>query len=221
MLEDRVKEGTGIYTLTEAARYARMSPVTLARWFKGSPSCDKVFSTLEDGERVITFLDFIQALAVRNLRVLYKVKLQIIRDAVEKASQKYGIKHPFAHRHTAYVFEGKLWIKSGPEELVELAGDGQKALVPVIEPFMKDVYFDEGSAVANKYQAFKRGEVRIMMDPKHRFGEPLLESSGYTPEALFEAAKTEGSVEAAAKIYGVTPEQVEVCIDYFDYLQAA
>jgi uncharacterized protein (DUF433 family) len=60
-----------------------------------------------------------------------------------------------------------------------------------------------------------------VMNPKHRFGEPLLEGCGYTPEVLFEAAKTEGSIEAAAKAYGVSKEQVEVCVDYFDYLLAA
>lgn len=221
MLEEFVGGGTGLYTLGEAARYARMSTVTLSRWFKGSPSRNRVFSTLEDGEKVITFLDFIQSLAVRNLRLNYGVKLQTIRDAVEKASQDFQVDYPFARRHVTYVFDGQLWIKPESKELVQLSGHGQKGMVPVIELYMKDVYFDDATLLANKYQAFKQGDIKIVMDPKLRFGEPLLDSSGYTPEALFEAAKTEGSAAAAAKIYGVSTEQVEVCIAYFDHLQAA
>jgi uncharacterized protein (DUF433 family) len=59
------------------------------------------------------------------------------------------------------------------------------------------------------------------MNPKIRFGEPILDNSGYTPEALFEAAMTEGSIEAAARSYDVSPDQVRICIDYFDYLSGS
>jgi uncharacterized protein (DUF433 family) len=59
------------------------------------------------------------------------------------------------------------------------------------------------------------------MNPKVRFGEPILDNSGYTPEALFEAAKTEGSIEDAARNYGVDIDQIKICVDYFDYLSGS
>src|SRR5271154_7587936 len=97
MLEEMVSGGTGLYTLGEAAKYARMHPITLARWFKGDNYCERIIP-LED-TKIISFLDFVQALAIRNLRVnykKYKISLQDIRDAVEKATKEYGISHPFA-----------------------------------------------------------------------------------------------------------------------------
>jgi len=221
MIDEMIGGGTGLYTLGEVARYARMHPVTLSRWFKGDDYCRKVFS-LEDS-KVITFLDFVQVLAVRNLRVIYDVKLQKIRDAVSRASKDFGIEYPFATKHTTFLFDGDIWIQPEGQVLTQISGkgQGQTGLTTVIEKFYEDISFNPTTGFADSYKAFEMGGHKIIMNPKMRFGEPLLDDCGYTPEALFEAAKTEGSIEAAAKIYGVSKEQVEVCFAYFDYLQAA
>lgn len=221
MIEDMIGGGTGLYTLSEAAKYARMSPITLSRWFKGDGYCERVFSLEES--KVINFLDFVQALAVRNLRLHYKVPLQKIRDAVDCAVKEFNITHPFAHEHTTYLFEKEIWIQPAGKEIVQISGKQhhQSGFTAVIEGFYKDISFDPKTGFADKYRAYHRGAHEIVMNPKMRFGEPILDNCGYTPEALFEAAKTEGSIESAAKIYGVSKEQVEICVEYFDYLEAA
>lgn len=220
MLEDMIGSGTGIYTLGEAAKYARMSPITLSRWFKGDDYCKRVFPLEES--KVITFLDFVQVLAVRNLRVLYKIKLQQIRDAVQRATTTYGIQYPFAYKHTTFLFGNEIWIQPDGKTLFQLSGGrhGQQGMTQVIERFYKDVSFDP-NGLAEGYMAYAKGANKIVMNPKLRFGEPLVDNCGFTPLALFEAAKSEGTAEAAAKIYGVSKEQVELCIDYFDFLEAA
>jgi uncharacterized protein (DUF433 family) len=221
MIEDMIGGGTGLYTLSEAAKYARMSPITLSRWFKGDGYCERVFSLEES--KVINFLDFVQALAVRNLRLHYKVPLQKIRDAVDRAAKEFNITHPFAHEHTTYLFEKEIWIQPAGKEIVQISGKQhhQSGFTAVIEGFYKDISFNPKTGFADKYRAYHRGDHEIVMNPKMRFGEPILDNCGYTPEALFEAAKTEGSIESAAKIYGVSKEQVEICVEYFDYLEAA
>ena len=221
MIEDMIGGGTGLYTLSEAARYARMSPITLSRWFKGDGYCERVFSLEES--KVINFLDFVQALAVRNLRLHYKVPLQKIRDAVDRAAKEFNISHPFAYKHTTYLFEKEIWIQPEGKEIIQISGKEhhQSGFTAVIEGFYKDISFDPKTGLADKYRAYHRGKHEIVMNPKMRFGEPILDDCGYTPEALFEAAKTEGSTASAAKIYGVTKEQVEICVEYFDYLEAA
>jgi uncharacterized protein (DUF433 family) len=125
------------------------------------------------------------------------------------------------------LFEKKIWIQPEGKPLVQVSGKGhgQTGMTPIIEKFYEDVSFDPDTGVAIAYKAFERtyrsGSHQIVMDPKLRFGEPILDESGYTPEALFEAAKTEGSIEAAASSYGVSPDQVRICIDYFDYLSGS
>jgi hypothetical protein len=49
MLEDMIGGGTGLYSLNEAARYARMHPNTLARWLKRNCDGERVF-LLEDAK---------------------------------------------------------------------------------------------------------------------------------------------------------------------------
>jgi uncharacterized protein (DUF433 family) len=222
-LEQFISEGKGLYTLAEVAKYARMHHNTVARWFRGSTDCERVFSTLGDGEKTVSFLDFIQTLAVRNLRVHYNVPLQKIREAVTEAERRYGMSHPFARRHTTYLFENDIWIELETGAVVQASGKerGQEGILKVIENFLRDVSFDPDSGLASHYEAFSKRNIRIVMNPKLRFGEPMIEGCGYTPEVLAEAAKTEGSIDLAARYYGVPREQVEVAIDYFDYLQAA
>jgi uncharacterized protein (DUF433 family) len=221
MLEDLVGSGSGLYTLREAARYARMQPITLTRWFKGDDYCKRVLR-VEDS-KIITFLDFVQALAIHDLRAFYHIPLKHIREAADRAFNEFGIAHPFAYKHTTYLFDGKLWIQPEGIPLIQIAGRerGQIGLTPIIENFSKDVAFDPETSFAMSYKAFERayasGTHKITMNPKLRFGEPLLDDVGYTPEALFEAAKIEGR-EATAKNYGVTEDQVQICIDYFDHL---
>lgn len=221
-ISDMISGGTGLYTLRETARYARMHPHTVSRWFKGDDYCRKVF--LLDESRIITFLDFVQVLAVRNVRVHYpEISLQKIRDAITRASDQFDVSYPFARKHTTFIFDKEIWIRPTGQTIMQISGSqhGQKGMVPLLERFLKDISFDANTGLAEKYKAFERGKHKITMNPRMRFGEPLLDDCGYTPLTLFEAAKAEGSPEAAAKVYGVTPEQVELCVDYCDYLEAA
>lgn len=222
-LNNSILNGSGLYTVQEAAWYARMHPATLHRWLKGNGVGDRVFQSEGDIDRTINFLEFIQALAVRNLRIHYKVPLASIRNALNTAKEEFQIEYPFARRHTTFLFGKNLWIRPDDEtgSMVQISGKerGQTGMTSVIEPFMKDVSFDS-AGLANRYTAFQKNRCEIIMDPAVRFGEPLLQGCGYTPLALFEAAKAEGSVKNAASLYGVTEAQVETCIDYFDFLAA-
>jgi uncharacterized protein (DUF433 family) len=220
-LAENIRSGSGLYTLSEAAQYARMHPITLSRWFKGDDYCKRVFS-VEDS-KAINFLDFVQVLAVRNLRVIYNIELQKIRDAVDHASKEFNVQYPFARRHTTFLFENEIWIRPEGKTITQLSGKehGQTGITQVIERFYEDVSFDPKTGFANLYKAYESRGNKIIMNPRIRFGEPMLENCGYTPQALFEAAKTEGSAEAAARSYGVSVGQVQTSIDYIDYLTAA
>ena len=220
MIDDMIGSGTGLYTLGEVAKYARMSPMTVGRWFKGDGYCKRVFS-LEDS-KVITFLDFVQLLAVRDLRD-YGVELQKIRDAVDRASSQFGIQYPFACKHTTFLFDNEIWIQPDGKTVTQLSGKrhGQKGITTIVEQFYKDISFNEKTGLAETYKAFEKNEHRIVMNPTMRFGEPLVDDCGCTAIALFEAAKSEGSAAEAARIYGVGVDQVQMCVDYFDYLDKA
>ena len=100
---------------------------------------------------------------------------------------------------------------------------GQEAITDIIEMFMEDVRFSP-KGTAESYQAFERiyeGKIiNITMDPRSRFGEPLIDSCKITPHTLYEAIFTEGSKERAAKAFGVDLEYVDIACRYIDHLDS-
>jgi hypothetical protein len=216
--------GIGIYTPAEAALYARAPERMVRRWFYGTTHRPAVLQPqLEDTEeKLLTFLDFVQTMAIRAIRLTYKVPLQRIREAIRLTETEYQLKYPLARRHTTYLFEHEVVIRLGAEEYVQVSGKHKRnrLIAKVVEPYMRNLdYGPEG--LANAYLAFTWNNLAVTMNPLIRFGEPLLPSCGYTAQALWDAYKAEGSVESAASAYGVKQEEVELACAFFDYLNPA
>jgi uncharacterized protein (DUF433 family) len=213
--------GVGLYTPEEAALYARVSSRMMTRWLYGSAVGEAVMRPqIEDQqERLVTFLDFVQTLAVRAVRLDHRVPLQKIRHAIEKAEREYDVPYPLARMHTTYLLGTELVIKLREDEYVQLSGKHKdnRLITKVAEFYMIDLTFNT-QGLASAYRPFKWGNLEIKMDPKIRFGEPLVSTCGYSARALWEAFKSEGSLEAAAEAYGVKTEEVEAGCRYFDHV---
>lgn len=233
--------GIGIYTPEEAGFYARVQTRLVNRWIFGNKQGPSVVAhQLEHKEKIVTFLDFVQMLAIRELRVKHKIPLQTIRDAVKEFHNEYGINYPFARQHVAYIFKrgkddksGGLYIgqpgDDGDRIYTKIAGTkkgqavsrGQMALTKLVEFYMRDLHFNP-DGLAEFYEAYCRpyngNTKRVVLHPGRRFGEPLVESCGITPQTLYEASLTEGSIEAAAYIYEVDQGDVDIACRYIDYL---
>lgn len=228
--------GIGIYTPAEAAFYARVSPRMIARWLFGDSAGNPVIERQlrESDERVVTFLDLIQTLAIREVRLRHRIPLQRIRDAIDKAREKYGLEYPLAHRHRIFLFSdqqgtghGDILIRldegGGDESFVQLTGRGHGNLVlkPIVEMFLDDLSFDPETHLATEYRPMTEGAARIVLNPHRRFGEPIVEPGGYTAATLWHATNTEGSIEDAASAYGVSKAEVELANKYYDMLQSS
>jgi uncharacterized protein (DUF433 family) len=220
--------GKGLYTPKEAARYARLSSRTLTRWMFGDDRGEAVFTPQfpDSEERIITFLDFVQLLAIRDIRSKHKVPLAKLRQAIE-AARNNGIAFPFAVQHKTFLF-GDLADEGHGEVVIEVAGKLQQAsgkargnlvMREVAELYLRDLYFDPKTELAAKFfpfgEALDRG---VVMDPRTRFGEPVAVACRYPTEVLLESYKVEGGVTAAAAALGVRPEDIEIALRYYDLL---
>ena len=223
------KIGLGIYTPAEAARYARVHTATLARWIHGDDRGRAVVDAQLSGDqdRIITFLDFVQALAIRAIRTRHRLPLSKIRDAVSYTRQRLGLTYPLARKHTTYLFRGDLYVRLETEneeefitDYMQVSGIGkdQLAHAKVIELYMENLSFD-ATGLASTYRPFEYKDRVVVMDPQRRFGQPMLDSCAYTIEALIGAVDTEGGIDAAAAAYGVEREDVLAAIAYDDYLR--
>ena len=228
--------GVGIYTPAEAAFYARVSTRLMKRWVFGDAGGKPVIDRqLQDSEeKVVTFLDFVQTLAVREVRNRHKIPLQKIRAGVDVAKQKYGVGYPLACRHTIYLFgdqkrqgHGEIVIRlpaldePAGDQFVQLTGKGKdnQLLRPVVEMFIDNLHFDLGTGLANLYRPMTDGDAAVVLNPDHRFGEPIVDPGGYSVQALWHATNAEGGIEAAAEAYGVTDAEVRLANKYCDMLQ--
>ena len=212
---------TGVYSIPEAARYAKMHPNSLRNWFAGGADRAPLRPVeIESTDfKAITFLDFVEAVAIRSLRTDYKVSFQKIREAVRNANERYGIAHPFAQRdHKTVLANGELhiFLPEDVENPVQLTGrmTGQKSFKTCIEAYMRDLEFDE-SGVARLYTAFRFKDQEVILNPKSHFGEPAIRESGYTAETLYTAAVAEGSLERAAELYEVSVDAVDTAYRYW------
>lgn len=215
--------GRGMYSIAEAAFYAQVSPAMVSRWLRGNKKRKPVFKTeLNPDKKIVTFLDFIQIVAVRTIRTNYGLSLQKIRSGIKKAETKYGISYPLAHQHTTYLREDhtELVIQIGGQ-FIEVTGKHTDSILlkTIIEPYLKDVGFDS-QGLARRY-CRRWNNHKIIMDPHIRFGEPLVDNTGYTAEALYDSAIAEGSFKKAARAYGVTESQVEAAFSFFESLLLA
>lgn len=218
--------GIGLYTPQEAAFYARIHTRTMKRWLYGDAQGSAVIDP-ERGEtnRDVSFLDFVQALAIRSITNMPKetrVPLQKIRQAFIEARDRYGVTNPFAVEHRTFLFGNDVIIRLGDDDYRPLTGKsrGNMMITEVVELYkQKLVYSDRG--IANLYSPWGSGKSRIVMNPKTNFGEPMFPEYGYTAHTLWQAAGAEGSVAAASKAYAVPELAILTACDYYDHLQGS
>jgi uncharacterized protein (DUF433 family) len=229
-LMETVRSSSGLYTVGEAANFAKMPVATLNYWLYGDkarPSLHQPMIGQEEG-KFLTFYEFVEALAIRTLRNSYKLSLQKIRAGLEEAKQAYKIDYPFANKeHKTVIIGGDLHIFIGESENpVQLTGKGKKqqSLRPCIEQFMRDLEFDE-KKMAKAYIAYRypvpneARTINVMMNPKFCFGEPVVDGTPHRAETLWRAALAEGSEERAAEIYEVDLPQVIAACRYCEDIE--
>lgn len=142
-----------------------------------------------------------------------------VRDAIKEAKEKYNLPYPLSIKgHSIYADDhGRVHIlPPGHKHPTVLTGKGKGTMhfAPVIERYLKCVIFDENKAkrfifFESKLDAKKK----VIMDPLINFGEPTVEGTPYRALTLYNAVKIEGTVEDAARIYEVQPEDIRVAVE--------
>lgn len=218
--------GQGLYSVTEAALYARVKRPMMRRWVFGDGQGEPVITPqIQNDEKLISFLDFVQTLAIRTIRRNKLVPLQRIREAMDFARERFGMQYPFAMRHTTYLWGDSIVIVppgADPNEevkYVEATGrhKGSILLKPIVEVYLEDLSFNPATGLAEQYEIFERHGIPITMNPHRRFGEPLL-PSGYSARTIWDAVEIEGGVCEAATAYGISREEVEAAMRFLDAL---
>lgn len=222
------KLGIGLYTPSEAARFAKLRTQTINRWLfgdkKGEPALRPQLGESRQGDRVVTFCDMIQSVAVRQMRTSEKgqrISLDHVRRVVDEC-ESAGITYPLARRHTLYWYSSRLILKIGDDYYgtTTSVDKQQKYLNPIIEPFLTEVEFGQDDLVAT-WNPLEFQNYRISLSADRRFGMPTVEPVGVLASALVDAVESEGSIDAAAESFDVTCEAVRIALKYDEFLSSA
>jgi uncharacterized protein (DUF433 family) len=220
--------GLGLYTVSEAARYARISPAKLVHWVIGTsnrkPAVKSRLELAKNPERWVTFLDFIQAMAIRDIRIARPhISLDKIRETIEMSKSRFGIEYPFARKHTTYLLGDDIRLDVKGVGLVESSGThkSQLDIREVVEQYLEDLSYD-ADGLASGYVPFRWKEHDIVFDPKRHFGLPFVRPGRYSVASLCDAFESEGGYRAAAKAYNIKVDAIEAARKYFfDYLRTS
>lgn len=228
--------GKGLYSPHDAALYARVTTQTMKRWIYGDKRGEAVVDPQisSESDKIVTFLDFVQALAIRRIRHERRIPLAKIREAYFRARDEFKVQYPLALDSTRIGLFGppndplkqNIWIclnkdEEESQEYFQLTGNasGNKLIAEVIRTYSYRLHYDE-KGLADRYCAYQVPELgEVIMDPKIRFGEPFVSSCDYTTRTLYDAYRTEGSVERAADIYGTKPEDIALAVEFYDHLK--
>lgn len=210
---------SGIYTIEQIARLARLSPRILHRWYDGDGGNGPALirHMPKNNAEALSFVDFVQALAIRALRKDRKLSLQKIREAIQHA-ETFGIKYPFARKHQTFLFSDEVVLEVD-DTLVTVTGkhNRQQLIRPVVELYLDDLTFDD-SGLAMQYVPLREGQRHILINPSIKFGAPIVMPCCYTAASLINAVESEGSIKGAAEAFEVAEEDVKFALRYDDFL---
>lgn len=211
--------GIGLYTPLEAERLIGVPAQKLIRWLRGHAYRGIGYQPLwppqiklGDDKVYLGFRDLMEA-KVADAFISAGLSPQKVRKAIEIAKEIVLDERPLS---TARLrTDGKTVFlqridASGDDSLIDLFRK-QYAFKRIIEPSLKDLDYEEG--VPAKWWPLTRPK-GIVVDPARAFGQPIDDKTGIPTSVLARAAHTEGSAEAAARVWRVPSASILRALAY-------
>lgn len=225
MSSDFTYVGRGVYSVAEAARLVHLTPSRVRRWLRGysydgrrgrvhAPPLVGFPDGSRGPARSLSFADLIEVLFLEYFTA-HGVSVRMIRTAAEKARQSLATSHPFStHR---FRTDGK-WIleevasESGDARLYNLVTEQQESGRLIRHLLRGDLDLDGRSVVERWWPQGRKRD--IVIDPRRRFGAPIVSSVGLPTHVLWSAFRAEGSYRAAAHWYEVPERAVRQAVAF-------
>jgi uncharacterized protein (DUF433 family) len=180
--------GSGIYSIAEAARYARLSKGTVRRWFRGPGALFRMDHDGIDGF-CLSFRNLVELVVAGQLRAV-GVPLDKIRRARDDLARDRGDAHPFALE----AFAAPGWPGGSPP------------------PILAELDYDDAPPQRATLWHISPG---IVLNPGIRFGSPIVEGTGMRAECLADAYRANGEdVDLVARWWAVRPGHVRAAVAF-------
>ena len=219
---------TGIYGVREAARLIGVSDQKVRAWVDGWPRVGKSAVIEND----LGWVDDRWALSFANLMELRfvafftsaGVHLSEIRAIMNEARAEMKRPHPFA---TDRVFQtdgvrivSGIASRNGISDIYDLRSRNFE-MVPVVLKSLKDGVIYDLQGDARAWVPRRKLAPNVIIDARLAFGRPIIKSRGIPTEAIADAARAEGSIEAAAELFEIPRKWAQQAVDFEEHLRKA
>lgn len=208
---------TGAYSYSAAARLLNVSAEKVRKWSKGytrkvrySEERRAYAPVLQTDHEsgYVSFLELVELIYCREFRKL-DVTLPTIRRAAENLAREVG-PYPFASREL--LVGGRRLVETLGDDLV-LDAASQQIMLRVGEFLRPQVSFGDDARVGRLFAA---DATAIYLDPRVRFGEPVLASRPVPVQTVAKLFAVERDEERVAEYFRIAPLQVRQAVAFHD-----
>lgn len=228
--------GTGIYTLSEAARLINVPARKIHRWLYGhsypkksgegkvqafsAPLWLPQLSKDEYDAEVIGFNDLLEVRFVSAF-VEHGVPLIVVRRCLDTPRELFGVDYPMTSG--SFKTDGKTIFADAIEKSVKEGAlldlkNRQLAFKEIINPSLYAGIEYDGKRASKWYPQGQGRRQHIVLDPTRQFGSPILEETGIPTEVLYASYLAEGETPQAAiqtaRVYEAPVKLVEAAIRF-------
>ncbi len=215
---------TPAYSLGEAARYLDLPTATLRYWVLGGPYKTKqgvkraapVIRLADSAERLLSFLNLVEAHVLDALRRHHDVSLPKVRTALDYLGRK-GVcpnGHPLAD--PALQTDGLDLFVDRYGALINASKAGQTAMRTMLMAHLHRIDRNPTGAPVRLYPFTRKHDTDeprvVMMDPRVQYGRPVLVGSGIPTSVIAERYKAGECIQDLAADYGREPKDIEEAI---------
>ena len=216
--ENKPKLGQGIYTSAEIAQILRVPYRKVYTWMnkywdgKLGKEFDNKYSWQMEGTRAVSFHTFIEFYVMMKFSEAGVAPKKVLH-AHSELTKMYNTAFPFALKEVLKGIhsDGKHVYLKTKKGIIELNGTKQFNL-EIIQLFFVNLEFDEDN-LASKFWPMGK-EKSILVDPKRRFGQPVIDSKNIEPSIIENHYKAGDPVKYIAYIYRLTENEVNDALEY-------
>lgn len=203
------------YTQRDVAAACNVPPSTLRGWLTSTAEGEQPNALIHGPEGVegrLSFLNLVEAYVISELRSQGGVSVPRLRNTVLYYRER-GVERPFLSNADEWLVGGGVYLLA-QEDLVDVSDWGQYVIRPIIQNYINRVTFGGGKPIT-LYPAFgERNSDQVAIDPRIRFGRPVIKGTGIRTSTVWERVKSGETVEEIAQGYDLTTSPVADALRY-------
>lgn len=208
--------GEGIYSVPDAAHILGFPANKVRRWIKAYwedkfTGGNSKYTWGEGRDRGFNFYTLVELIAIYALREK-GVSFHKIIEARQLLQNEFNTEYPFASEKIMSDGE-RFYFTINQSVVLDVNLKRQTSIKKLVEPYCKKLDFDAIDKLAKKFWPLGKDR-SVVVDPQHRFGEPVIDGTNISVNILASMVAGDDSVEMIADIYRLQPEQIKDAVAY-------